>query len=449
MRCVIAMVMMVLASCGANSAIEIVVGMPDASNVDEVKLYVGLGFTQNMDGSTPERLIPADYPRVGEQPRGFWWKRDTALPDGDRLTVAPGTKEVRFVFQPGTHDQMTVIVVGYSNETIVAAALLEQASMESGTVRQYVVNLAPASPAMPGQPQRLGPTVQEWGPEPGDRECAHYRDGEDSVFVVTFGDHDCDGFKEGEEDPAKNLECRPDVYQGFKRSQRASLSCITKESLPPLSPSGAIVEAAVLGGPGCVDGRGNGTCDIGTVCIDEELYACSSDEHPLDCASNVSASNTSVLRVLCKFYYASQQAGGGPGYCATTATLDGKFPPAASQLACDGASELMFWARFGSKWSPSVLAKDTMTFTAAKPTTSCLFSLTASGTPKPALVQSLASVQLANKRGLAVPVIVEVAEVADCSSTTFQAQCAIEPAIAIDINSAFARCMRSDIVDPW
>ena len=448
MRCVIATVMMVLASCGANSAIEIVIGMPEASNIDEVKLYVGLGFTQNMDGSTPERLIPADYPRHGEQPRGFWWKRDTALPDGDRLTVEPGTKEVRFVFQPGTHDHMTVIVVGYSNKTVVAAALLEEARMESGTVRQYVVNLAPASPATPGMP-RVGTTVQDWGPEPDDRECAHYRDGEHSVFVVNLGDHDCDGFKEGEEDPAKNLECRPDVYRGFKRAPRNALACITKESLPPLSPSGAIVEAAVLGGPGCVDGRGIGTCDVGTVCIDEDLYGCFARADALDCAANVPTMNTSVLRVACTFYYATEQVG-GPAYCDTTASLGSdKLPPSAAQLSCDGASEYLFWTLGSGKWSANVIANNTINFTASKPTTSCLFELTAGGTPQRALVKSLLTVQLANKRAVALPVGITVEEVSDCDSGGLPASCKLEPSIAIDINSAFARCMRTDIVDPW
>ena len=442
MRCLIAMVLTVLASCGANSALEIVIAMPEAASVDEVKLYVGLGYTQNLDGSTPERLIPAGYSH-GEQPKGFWWKRDTTLPDGDRATVVPGTSEVRFVFQPGSHDRMTVIVDGYSNDAIVAAALLEDAYMESGTVRQYHVNLEPAVAAAPGTP-RPGITVQEWGPAEGDRQCAHYRDADDSVFVVTLGDHDCDGFKEDEEDPAKALECRPDVYRGYKRAARNAASCITTEPLPPTS-GGSI--ATVLGGPGCVDGRGIGTCDVGTVCVDGDLTACSQRPNPLECMAAVSATSTTVPHIKCRFFFdVSNQA---PIFCAGDAMLTRDLPPAAAQLACDPTTEYLFWTTVAPKWTPSVITKNNMMFTAAKPTSTCGWKLAATGQPQQTFVAGVVTAQLTNGRALGLPISVNIIQ-ADAGCINAPAnECFFEPNVTIDINDPLVRCMRTAISDPW
>src|SRR5688572_10605200 len=135
MRIVGAFVMAVLAGCGSDAAIEIVVDTKD-TGADEVKLYVGLGYTMNAQHDVAELLVPPEYPHRGVQPSGFAWKRDEAAgPTGDRAVVVDG--EARFVFQPGTHDRITVIVVGYKSGVITGASLLEDAFMEGGKVRQY------------------------------------------------------------------------------------------------------------------------------------------------------------------------------------------------------------------------------------------------------------------------------------------------------------------------
>lgn len=438
MRHAVAIVTLVLASCGANSAIELVIGMPESSTVDEVRLYIGLGDAENTSAS-PELLVPPDYPRRGEPPKGMWWRRDLANPESDRQDVDPDTREVRFVFHEGTDDRMTVIVVGSNDDKVVAAALVEDAYLEPGMVRQYVVKLAPATAPFP-LPARGAVTVQEWSDDKGEGRCAHYRDATHSVYVVPKQDRDCDGHVED----AKGLECRPDVFDGFKRAARDSATCVTRETLPPLSPTGSSIQASVLGGPGCVDGRGAGACEISNICVRDELAMCEAHDNPLACAAD-SSGVMPTLHVSCRFYYAV--SGGGPVFCPGPAELRGQLPPSLTQISCS-PTDVLFFTEASNTWTPRVIKKAAMTFSATAPDAGCGFRLAAVGSPEVTRATGLMNVALATKRAVALPLKIDIGQLPDCTSAPDNA-CTLEPAVSIDLDSAFVRCMRSEIVEPW
>jgi len=433
----------VLLGCGANSALEIVVEMPPGDTqivVDRVQLYVGLGSHEN---DTSELLVPRDY-TYPDQPSGFYWKRD---PNGEQdvVDVAPGASDVRFVFREGTHDEMTAIVVGYKSGSIVAATALVEAYLEPGSVRQYHVLLKPASAAFP-RPTARPITVHRWGPGPMDTQCAYLEDStiadHPSIFIVEHDDRDCDGLVVDEQQPANNLECRPDVYQGMRRPARELTTCLRTDIIP-----NGPEAACVLGGPGCVDGRGKGTCDPSTACVTPQTCTtCAARTDALDCMANSPAANAAATRIECTFYAVG--INGNFQSCPGAAPLTPKF---SFTPMCNVEEDFWFWATGQDKWVAQTFAKAGLTFTASDPTASCDFKLGVAGTTVgmtlPETLRSVVSIQIANGRSAALPIAITMAETTDCADAMTKNECHI----AGDVMPApsFLACMQARVVEPW
>jgi len=434
--------MAVMFGCGPNSALELVVEMPDAPIVvDRVQLYIGLGDPRN---SSVERLIPRDY-RYPDVPDGFYWKRD---PYGalDVVDVEPGARDVRFVFQEGTHDNITVIAVGYTGERIVAAGSLVDATLESGSVRQYHVRLAAASAAFP-RPTAAPVTVHRWGPGPNDTECAYLEDPsrqqKPSIFIVDHDDRDCDGLVV-EDDPQKpNLECLPDVWMGSERPSREDARCVRADLIP--GGTGPDAMACVLGGPGCVDGRGPGAaCDPTTTCAQPAAcLSCAGRADALDCLANLPTTNAAT-RIDCTFFAV---VNAGLQLCPGTATLTQRFQ---FLPTCDVDAPYLMWSMPEGKWNAQSFTRNGMTFTANKPTANCDFALTVTGTPTAAGlggIRSILNIQIANGRSGVLPVAITIADTPACNDPLVVPECRV--AGDITPGPAFAACMMSKPVEPW
>ena len=442
MRWVIAMTV-VLCACGPTSAIEIVVEMPPGDSpivVDKVQLYVGLGGPENESGK-PELLIPRDY-HYPDQPDGFYWKRDVNG-EQDVLEVGRDANDVRFVFQEGSHDRMTVIVVGYSADKVVAAASLVDAYLDAGSVRQYHVQLKPASDAFP-RPTAAPVTVHRWGPGPSDSQCAYLEDPSNtddrSIFIVDHDDRDCDGVIETDDPNTPNLECLPDVHLGMVRPGRTATRCIRGDVIPTDNAMGC-----VLGGPGCVDGRGpGGACDPSTTCaIPAACAACAGRTDALDCLANLPQANTTAQRIECTFYATMTTM----SLCPTPAPLVQRFE---FLPTCNVDTPYLFWLTGQNKWNPQSFMKGGLTFTAAKPTTNCDFSLTATGTAPPgglAGIRSVLNVQIANGRSAALPIAITVVETTNCDDGSSVNECVIAGEVMPP--PSFISCMSSRVVQPW
>src|SRR5688572_2408411 len=102
----------VCASCGPSSAIEVVVDMNPQVQVDSIKIYVGMGYRLN-ETREAELLVPEGY-HYPDKPTGLYFKRQREL-ESDTVTINAGDTEARWVFQPGTHDELSVIAIGYVN----------------------------------------------------------------------------------------------------------------------------------------------------------------------------------------------------------------------------------------------------------------------------------------------------------------------------------------------
>lgn len=426
--------------CGPNAALEVVVEMPPpdlAVAVDRVQLYVGLGDALNASDQ-PELLVPRDY-RYPDTPTGDYWQRD---PFGERdvVDVDPGATDVRFVFQEGKDDRMTAIVIGYQGETIVAATSLVDAYLDPGSVRQYHVQLRPASAAFP-RPTARPVTVHRWGPTATDTRCAYLADPDDergpSIYIVDHDDRDCDGLADRDE----ALECRPEAYLGARRAARDATTCVRRDMIPNATAS----EACVLGGPGCVDGRGEGACDPSATCVDPDAcVVCANRTDALDCLAAMPGMATTATHVVCTFFVT--QENGNPVLCPGAATL---APKIALLPSCDPTADVLLWDTGQDRWATKELARNNMKLAFLRPTASCDLSVSLSGTPDGTTQTTIASVLNVQNdlgRAAAVPITFTLAPTTDCDVTGAN-KCVVEGNGVASL--AFAACLQSKVIEPW
>lgn len=436
-------------SCGPSSAIEIVVEMPDGDPnlvVDEVRLYVGLGdpLNEREDGNgslLEDVIIPRGYTPNDPIPKGFFWKRDVpSSPDADRARM--DGNEVHFTFQPGSHDRITVIAVGYRAGTPTAAAALENAEMESGAVRQYHVTLASATAPLPAD--KAGPvTVQEWGADPSARDCVHYEDAEHSIYVVLKDDRDCDGRVE-QDDPTRN-ECRVNVFDGYRRPGRTSLSCVTVDSI------GVSPGQCVLGGMGCMEVPNGRSCPLpGNTCVDPDIcMQCGTSGKPdtLDCVAQLAANGNAAPRIECTF---SVTRAPSLAVCPGTAGFLGGERFTRVNAACDPNQDILFYVHGSGKWSPTFQAQG-FTFAAMKPNNGCDFQLAGSATAPSAPmmlepINGIVSGALANGRSVAIPISISFAEVTACDNENNSCRFTN---VALPVSVPLANCLMRTVAEPW
>jgi hypothetical protein len=431
-----ALLIAALVGCGPGSALEIVVELPPQNaGIDRVQLYLGLGSALN---SNVERLVPRDYvsPPV---PDGFYWRRD---PNGgsDFVAVAPDASDVRFVFQEGTNDQVTAIVVGLRGDQIVAAASLVDAYLDTGSVRQYHVALKPASAAFP-QPAPSPVTVQRWGAKPGDTHCVYLEEpgaSDPSIFIVDENDRDCDGLRD--DDP---LECRPDVFMGKERAKRSEASCVGAESIP----APANMMSCVLGGAGCADGRGESdaaACDPTATCIQPSVCVnCATKPDPLACMAGLSQAALETTRITCRFSIDIITN----TFCPGPATLVQRL---AFLPNCSVDAPYLFWEPGQAKWANQSFKRANLMFTASKPTVACDFKLEVSGaaaTATLAPIRTILSVGFGNGRAAAVPLQVDFPDATDCTDPGQKNECVIDgDNVAAP---SFLACLGARVVEPW
>jgi hypothetical protein len=445
---IVGMIAVLACSCGPSSAIEVVVEMPDGDPnllVDEVRLYVGLGdpLNERKDGSgnlLEDVIIPRGYTPLDPIPKGFFWKRDVpSSPDQDRAPLEGG--EVHFTFQPGTVDRITIVAVGYHAGAATAAALLEDAEMETGAVRQYHVILAPATAPLPAT--KASPvTVQEWGADPAARDCVHYTDPDHSIYIVLHGDRDCDGRIE-QDNPANN-ECRVGVFDGYRRPGRGSLSCTTIDNI------GVNPGMCVLGGDGCMEVPSGKACPLpGNTCLDPDVCArctIATAQNNLDCISELASTPNAVPRIECTFEYTRLPFATCPG----AATFQNGERFSRVNASCDTTQDFLFYAEGAGKWAPAFTVQG-MTITAMKPTSNCDFQLaatTAVPTAPTALapIFGIASGPLANGRSLAMPIAITFAETTGCDGVKNTCHFAN---VTLPAPAPLTSCLMRANPDPW
>jgi hypothetical protein len=430
-----------LFACNTSGAIEVVVETDPMIAVDKVQLFVGLGYPQNPTGM-PELLVPAEY-KYPEQPTGFYWRRDING-ENDIVEVAAGAADVHFVFHEGTFDRMTAIVVGYKSGTIVAAASLVDAYIEDGRVRQYHVKLKAASAAFP-RPTLTPVTVHRWGPTNDTAQCVYLQDPANAehpaIFIVDKKDPDCDGFEDS--DDGVDVECRANVFMGATRPEREHTTCLRPDLLP-----GGESMMCVLGGPGCVDGRGAtpGACDPSATCASpDHCLACATRADALACMAIRPASTATTTRIDCTFFM--QDTGGSLSLCNGDAILSSRFQ---FLKTCDVDQKYWFWAIDADKWVEQSITKGGATFTAVPPTSDCGItlkvsgSLTAQALPPP--THSIINVRIPNGRSIALPFTLNFANqpTAGCDTKN-------ECHLAGDLTPqpTLAACLQSAVVEPW
>ena len=432
----------VLCGCSNSGALEIVVEMEPAIAVDRVQLYVGLGDPQNeLDDQGQHRrelLVPAGY-RYPDRPNGFYWKRDINGAS-DVLDVESGATDARFTFHEGTHDKLTIIVVGFKGGEVAAAASLVGAKLEGGAVRQYHVKLKAAS--SPDVKPRAAVTVQRWGPTPEDTRCAYLEDAsteERGIYVVDRSDRDCDGFADDEA-----TECRPDVFHGHIRPKPEVTTCIRMDAIP--SQNNPQPTACVLGGPGCFDGADATLtgCEPSNVCVPPaHCAACSARPDAIDCMARLPQVAGLATRIECTFFVNAAGA-----LCVGAATLTPRFP---LPIACDPLQPYLLWAD-GGGWKPGAFAKSGATFTAAMPTAGCDVSVSAtnaSATPVQGTFPTVLVYPLVNGRSGALPLLIHVKPIVGngCDDPINTNACLVEGE-AISAPS-FAECLKSAAIEPW
>ena len=423
----------VLAACNNGGALEIVVEMDPQIDVDRVQLYVGLGDARN---SERELLVPSGY-AYPERPSGFYWKRDVNGAS-DVVDVDPGAADVRFVFHEGTDDTVTLVVVGYKAEVVVAAASLVDAQLEAGTVSQYHVKLRPATSAT--VKPRAAVTVQRWGPGPDDTQCVYLEDAateERGIYIVEHEDRDCDGFPD---EDAK--ECRPEVWRGRARAVPAKTSCVRTDML--VGPNNTTFMGCVLGGPGCSDGTGMTACEASNVCVPPaDCVACATRPDALECVSQLPASSTAATRIQCSFFISPT----GAQLCSTEAPLTARL---SLPIACDPMQPFNLFVE-GGGWKPSTYVKGAMTFTAAMPTPACDFklSVTNAGAPAGTAARTILMYPLANGRYAAVPLEITVEQASGgmgCDDPQYKTECHVGGELP---TAPFVACMMADVIEPW
>lgn len=431
----------VLAACSNDGALEIVVEIDPATSVDKVQLYVGLGdpLNEHDDMGEPQRelLVPEGY-GYPSRPNGFYWKRD---PNGasDVVDVDPGAADVRFTFHEGTHDTVTMIVVGYKADVIVAAASLVDARIEAGTVRQYHVKMKAASAAFP-RPAASPVTVHRWGASSNDTQCAYLEDAstpERGIYVVGKDDKDCDGFPD--EDP---LECRDNVWRGRARPAPDQTKCLRTDLVATnVNPS---VTACVLGGPGCVDGMEKATtqCEPSRVCAPPQHCAqCATDPNPIACMAELPAVAALVAQIDCTFFVSQTSS----ALCTGEANLT---PRLTLPVGCDDKQPFQIWNGTAG-WKPSTFTSPVGTFSALMPTSNCDFTVKAVNVVPNMTAghESVVIYPLANGRYAALPLRISVkpSPAGGCDGITNECHVNGEVMAA----PAFAACLTADVVEPW
>jgi hypothetical protein len=309
-------------------------------------------------------LIPRDY-KYPEVPSGQFWKRDPERHAGHRR-CRPG-RERRAVRVSRRHarfdDRDRDRLQGRRDR---GGDALVEAFIEDGTVRQYHVKLKPATAAFP-KPARAAITVHRWGPGPDNTRCAYLEDPTNplhtSIFVVDRLDRDCDGL-EAPEDETNPLECLDDVHLGTIRPERVSTRCLTTD----LIPNAAGDQTCVLGGPGCVDGRGKvaDSCDPSTTCAPpQSCVVCKDRDDALDCMANSTATATTASRIDCTI--STKLDTGGRFVCSGDATLTTRFQ---FLPMCRTDGPYLFWATGKNMWGPSITSAG-LTLTPTPPTNDC------------------------------------------------------------------------------
>ncbi len=312
-----------LASACDSAGMEIVVfasADPGTPTPHTVKLFIGVGA-----GATGA-IAPA--PGTRRFPGAMRWDRDPANADD---STPYGDGPARFVFRPG--GDLTafsvVVAVGYDvNGTPTSSAALLGPELGKAHLKVYSIGLnAITDPAI--KPNGYN-GLALWGPASArarDDSCVfvqntYFQPASLSGFIVSPGDHDCDGFA----DQGDRRECVPEVWFGKRTAARDEINCLTKAPTASLP----AVPSCVLGGPACIDGVGPDTsCTASKYCTHPaicEATLCGTGPGAWPCARDVRlAPGANVVpppTITCDVTVTPGSTGGDMPVCGVEGTFD-------------------------------------------------------------------------------------------------------------------------------
>ncbi len=262
-----------------------------ADGMTEVELFVVKSRCDYRD-TGDEQMDPRGDCRGGLQPDGFDAKVDAPIfirdqDEGEvwRVPVVDGSAWFRFGLDPKFPLQR-VVVVGYDGDLAVQATSLTQVDLARS--RKVIVELDDmVSWQSPTDAPGAKLALKQWA----DGRCIGVREGDESFFVVTEGDADCD--------QAMGTECDPLAYLVDRPIGAACLS-----SMPGRCSIGSTACSETMPGPTTGD-----ICEPGDYDLDPRV--CSTcDGVVLD--QNVCIETQildGALSIECNFYYQTDDNG--------------------------------------------------------------------------------------------------------------------------------------------
>lgn len=380
-------------------------GDPQVQLPDEVRLFIGLGE------ETPTMIAPEGF-EVGQARPGTYWLRDPSNlgPEVDRAPIGVDSPAVFSYTSGGDVQELGVVIaVGYTRGEPTSSVAEFHAKVGSDRVYRYRMGLnGAADPRDPVLRTRVN-QLEVWGSS----ECVfadnRREDLEDSSHKVAFiigsaDDRDCDGLLDS--DP---LECFEQVHKGVGPSTRPS--CMHNNQL---------TKNCTVGVPRCRDGSGEDqSCNPSRFCLPPQVCEyCDNSLDPWSCAQNYAAETASIGNYGLKCILPVREAsGGGFELCEPTTDITVEIRPPLGASCEDVAVKSTGDPAFSDTFS---LVGPGNTATVKISHSGCTLKVK----PRGALAASVAvdgyaalmMVALDQRRGIAVPVFIEVSGPAACVS---------------------------------
>jgi hypothetical protein len=376
-------------------------GMP--AKVDDVRLYVGI------DKMGPVSIAP---PAMSV---------DKPLYTGDVYTLDVNSAQhahalpARFNFERGAVDHIGVLVgVGFIGTTPVASIATTMAvklpSTGVDTIR-IGLDAADALPLAQTTAAHLE-RVQAWGPDPTGEPICVFTESLDvgyKTFVVDANDVDCDGFPNMDA-----AECLPTVYQGTRGPNSLdNATCVLRVAAAGRS-------QCVIGGPPCIDGKGQST-DANAGCFASEYCApavdcdqCLANGAPatfdqlLQCVATMRGQLPTKIQFTSNGQTLTSPFAACPGTTAPVMVL------ATGTVGCSRHDVQVFDIATNTWQQGLVQGGVTYQFDIDD---QCFLTITQSGAAAtPPSVATLLAIGLASGRGLVIPLLIESNPTSNCTN---------------------------------
>ena len=373
--------MLLVAACQQDGGVIIYVHPTDPS-VDHVRLYLGRGSPTTANLTLPVAGANATARKTVDN--ATYWVRDPQ----NELDFLPATamSPAKFVFVRGdTTSIPAVIAVGYAGQRVVEFTTRFDLALPATKFVVYDLALEHPIHALGDQ----DPQVATWSEAASvpitTASCAGVVDTRagsryDAAFIVSENDQDCDGLI------SQTADCNDNAWFGSSPAQLAETSCLVDTG-----------PTCVLGGPFCTDGmpKDPANCAPTNYCTPSPLCtACGADLAQCGLDVTTVKPTAGVPAIECTVH---TNAGGN--LCTEALIL----PP----LPTGGLRCTRFQlANRATSWSQELVVDNAHFATEIAQGSPCDLQIKPSGHATAATPQlgGLAAIDLANDRGLALPI---------------------------------------------